>query len=474
MAPKFSRREAIVGAAALSAVGCGPAPHVPPVIDPQPYDSATRVAFSPKTIAESEVLFPQTVSSGAMQADSALLWTRTTSAGPVLLKVWRDVNSETEVALVKSQSVAPSPETDGNLKVVVDSLAPATWYSYAFFSEDLGLRSPIGKFRTAFPADWKESVTVGATSCASWRYRPFKPLEALARQPIDLWLHLGDVSYNDMATSLDGFRQLWQEQLKDPGYRALMPTAGGYLVWDDHDFTNNFDPEALGPNSPIVIGGARTFRETLPVEEDRSWRSYRWGQTVEFFLLDVRTERKPSTRETADAQFISPAQLAWLQAALVDSPCHFKAILTSVPITTMPPPLWGFQADRWQGYAAQREHLLSFIDSHNLDNVWFISGDIHLGTVMRLERQGPYRKYKEICVGPAGNINPLSLVLVPGQERNREVGFPSDQFLYAGGTFQATTLTFDPQSNTVKVVFVDPAQGESETYNETLRFGDDA
>lgn len=237
------------------------------------------------------------------------------------------------------------------------------------------------------------------------------------------------------------FRQKWQEQLQDPSYRALMPAAGAYLIWDEHDFANNFDPEALGPTHPLLVDGTRAFRETLPVEEDRSWKNYRWGQTAEFFILDVRMERKPSTRETADAQMISPAQLAWLKQALLDSPCHFKVILTSIPITQLPPPSWGGSADRWEGYAAQREKVLGFIDEHALDNVWFLSGDIHVGTIMRVEKVGPRRKYFEICAGPAGNINPL---------------------------------TFDPKANTVRVMFIDPMQSDAVTCDQTLTFGQGA
>jgi alkaline phosphatase D len=473
----LSRREVIVGGAAVVTVAACTAPSKPdagpPHIDPQPYDQATHLEFSPESVALSEALFPQTVSSGVMKTDSVLLWTRAVGEAQVVLRVWRDVGSATEIALVHERTV-DVPVESGDLKLTVGSLAPATWYRYAFFSTDLARRSPIGQVRTAFPDDWNEPLTIGATSCASYRYRPFKPLVTLAQQPMDLWLHLGDVAYNDGADSLPLFRQKWAEQFTDPGYRALMPAAGAYLVWDDHDFANNFDPEALGPTNPLLLDGKTAFRETLPVEEDRSWKSYRWGRTAEFFLLDLRMERKPSTRQTPDAQFISPEQLAWVQQALLESPCHFKVILSSVPISALPPPSWGGSADRWEGYPAQREKFLAFLDASGLDNVWFISGDIHVGTIMRLEKTGPRRKYFEICAGPAGNINPLTLVLEPGQEMNKKLVFPPEQFLYAGGGFQATTLTFDPQANTVRVKFLDPAQGDAVTCDQTLRFGEGA
>lgn len=469
----FSRRDVLVGAAALSlsSTACvvPSTPDAgPPVIDPQPFDQATRVDFAPAAVTLDQTLFPQTLSAGVMKSSSFVAWTRAAGAAQVTLRVWRDVGSDSQVALVKEQPLDVTTATDGNLKVEVTGLAPATWYSYAFFSTDLTRRSPLGRVRTAFPDDWKEPLVVGATSCASYRYRPFLPLETLAKQPMDLWLHLGDVSYNDGADSLPSFRAKWQEQFIDPGYRALFPAAGAYLVWDDHDFANNFDPEVLGQNHPLLLDGKRAWRETLPVEEDRAWKSYRWGQTAEFFLLDIRTERKPSTRETPEAEFISPAQLQWLTDGLSASPCHFKVVLTSVPITLMPGPSWGGQADRWQGYVAQREALLNFIESNAIKGVFFVSGDIHSGTIMRVEKSGYRSKLFEVTAGPAGNINPLNLVLEPGQEANRPVVFPPNQFLYAGGNFQATVLTFDPKANTVRVVFIDPKAGDAVTCDQTL------
>ncbi|MFO0598327.1 MAG: alkaline phosphatase D family protein [Myxococcaceae bacterium] len=476
MSSPVTRREVLIGGgAALVVAGCSAPSKMdaggPPVIDPQPYDNATLVNFCAWEVAWTETLFPQAAAAGAMTSSSFLAWTRATGVPQVTFRVWREIGSSTQVRLVKEVVLDVTDATDGNLKVKVEGLAPATTYTYGFFSTDLTKRSLVGKVRTAFPDDWKEPLKVGATSCASYRYRPFLPLQTQARQDMDLWLHLGDVSYNDGADSLPAFRAKWQEQFKDPGYRDLMPAAGAYFVWDDHDFANNFDIEVLGPQHPIILDGTKAFRETLPVEEDRSWRSYKWGQTAEFFLLDCRMERKPSTRETPQAQFISPEQLDWLQQGLVNSPCHFKVVMTSVPITNLPGPSWGGQADRWQGYVAQREALLNFIETNAVKNVWFISGDIHTGAIMRLEKTGFRSTVYEITVGPAGNINPLNLVLEPGQEANKPVVFPPSQFLYAGGNFQATTFTFDPKNDTVRVVFQDPKMGDAMTCDQTLKFG---
>ncbi len=470
------RREFLIAGATVAAFGC-PSPSKPDAgprtLDPQPYDQAMRVTFSPASVSEDVASFPQTVSSGAMTTDSVTVWARAEGLTEVTLRVWREVGSDTEIALVTEQK-ASVPAEHGNVKVRVSGLAPATWYAYAFFSNDLSKRSPIGKVRTAFPDDWAEPLTVGATSCASYRYKPFRALETLGHQPMDLWLHLGDVAYNDGAMNLAEYRAKWRDQLADPGYRALMPAAGAYFTWDDHEFTNNIDVEREGIDDPLVVAAMTSFKESLPLEDGKLWRSYRWGRTAEFFVLDLRTERKASTRGTPQEEFVSPAQLEWLKSGIVSSPAHFKVVMTSVPITNFPEASWPARNDRWQGYQVQREQLLSFLDSSGVDNVWFVSGDIHLGTLMRIEATGPRRKYFEVCAGPAGNINPLAIVLEPGNEKNKPDFFPDAQFLYASGAFQATLFTFDPAANTVRVRFLDPKQGDAATCDQSVRFGQGA
>ena len=45
--------------------------------------------------------------------------------------------------------------------------------------------------------------------------------------------------------------------------------------------------------------------------------------------------------------------------------------------------------------------------------------------------------------------------------------FPQEQVLYASGDWAATTLLFDPQSNTVTVRFVDSST-QKEVFNQTI------
>ncbi len=482
----FTRRELLFAGASATLVTCqggswpppgGGGPDLgspdagpPPTVDAQRYDHATRVAFAPAAITEDLGAFPQAVSSGAMDQGAVTLLAHASSLANVSLKVWRDVGSATEVALVHEKTLAVPDH--GNVKVRVDSLAPATWYRYAFLTPDGQRRSAIGAVRTAYPDDWLEPVSLGASSCANLDHAPFRALSLQAQQPMDFFLHLGDASYNDGALDLEGYRAKWRAALADEGYRALLSACGAYLVWDDHEFWNNFDIEAVGTSDARFLAAKQAYLEALPVElspEGNLWRSVRWGKSLELFLLDSRTERRPSTRLGPDAQYLSRAQMDWLKGALSASPCHFKVIANSVPISTMTP-VWPTPSDRWQGYPAARAELLSHLTDTGLTNVWFLTGDLHVGLVMRLDGDGPTSRYLEIAGGPAANGNALSLLLGVGQEQARDLAFPANQVLFATGGYNATTLTFDPRADTVRVVFLDSGNGATR-YDTRLRFG---
>src|SRR5690606_34767452 len=151
-----------------------------------------------------------------------------------------------------------------------------------------------------------------------------------------------------------------------------------------HEFTNNLNPEAIDPAQ--LHAAKEAFFEALPIEpssvasgdEPRLWQSHRRGRSVEGITPDCRTGRRPCARTSDASAYLGEEQLAWLKTTLRDSPCHFKVVLNSVPMTFMPE-LWALAGDRWQGYASAREDLLSFIEEQDVENVWFLSGDFHMG-----------------------------------------------------------------------------------------------
>ncbi len=422
------------------------------------------IAFDPEAVPEDLTTFPVAVMAGAMRTDSALLTTFIDSGEAKILRVWRPAEGDGEIELIQELEVSA---VDGYVQQYVDNLCPGTWYSYAYFTPDgdaFSGRSIIGEFRTAIPDDSLEPLVLAASACNGYGNRPWPALQVTADEYYDMFVHLGDMVYADGSTSLADFRQVWRDYLavedggQPMGLARAFSRAGMYATLDDHEVDNNFNPENYDPQE--LENAMQAWFEIIPLEgadEDyKVWRSYRWGLTAEIIVLDCRTERLPSTQNGPNAQYISPEQLEFLKDRLKNSPCHFKIVLNSVPITNMPF-VWDFAAnDRWEGYAAQRDEVLNFIADEDIANVWFISGDFHVCFVSYIEPNGAgvVAKTREIAM-TGGNTNILGETL------------GGDQYDYGAGSPRGCLMTFDPVENEVLVRFLDPDNGQ-DVYAEVL------
>ncbi len=440
-------------------------------------DGAVRVAFNPSATAVDDDAFPQGVQAGAMSASAVTLWARVSGArraSPLRLLVWRDVLDDDGGIAEGADVVYDEPvdvlsdddvaDASGVIKVRVSGLAAGVIYRYGVFAVADGAadsvaavaRSAVGRVKTALADDACAPVLFGATTCTNPRSAPFLALTQMAETDpelgdIDALLHVGDMVYADGSRSADDYRGHWRAALADPGYRAVLQQAGMYLSWDDHEFDNNINPEDV-PAERLEVAKRAFFEHSAQERGDdgAAWTSHRWGTAVEVIQLDARSERRPSLRGTDSAAYLSRAQMDFVKARLKDSPCHFKVVMNSVPMTKMPP-VWIFEGDRWQGYEPAREELLGFLEEHDIDNVWFVSGDFHVGFVGRLEQEGFRSRLWEVAVGPGGNLgNPIMAFVLGGQ---REEVFPRAQFVYGEGRLAATRMLFDPASDSVRIKY---------------------
>ena len=427
----------------------------------QPTDSAPQPTFDADGVPENDALFDLGVQSG-LTATGVLLWTHLSTLVPLSVRVWH-----VDGPLVLDAQIEPS---GAFVKLVVEELESGASYGYAFVhvheTDGDVARSVVGAFRLAPEASSLEPLTLAASACTHPSRMPFVALEETARHDFDLFCHLGDISYNDDAVDRGSYDEAWALTLGDPGYRALLPRAAFVPAIDDHEIADNFVAADLPPDQ--LAAGLAAIYDHLPIDGspgDALWTSHRWGLTAEIFVLDSRTER----RRDQDL-YLSEAQLSWLIERLTSSPCHFKILLNSVPISKLPPGWPGF-GDRWEAYAKQRDALLDSILDQGIENVWFLTGDLHAGLVNRVEGSGPRSSLLEIMVGPGGprTLNPLP-TLVEQVPEQAEVYFPSDQFLYRSDELAATLLTFDPVGDTVRVRFIDPETGEAR-YDELLKAG---
>jgi alkaline phosphatase D len=436
------RRRLVLGTgagAAMSLLGCGRTSLYAEDAERAPDRAFESLAALP----EDRGTFPLGVSAGAMRDDQVTLWTRCLVGDRLTLHVFAERDGPTDLESIGALELPASGA--GFVHVRLQGLVPGARHRFAF--RNARSRSAIGRVRAAPPPDFAGPILVGATACTNRSIGSFRTLLGLAREPLDVFLQLGDFSYNDGARTLEDFRRFWFETLGDPGYQAVLGSTGAYFTADDHELTDNYDAEWLAANDPTLLTTARqAMFEHLPLERNELggiWQSYRWGRTAEVFVLDCRSERRPSTAASDHPIYISDAQMTWLKGALAASRARFKLILNSAPIARFPsPPVWGQPFDRWEGYAAQREELLAFLAEAPIENVWFVSGDFHLGLVHRVELSGRDSRLWEIAAGPGGQVprDPTSL--------------SSPQIRHLSAENAYTTLELDPGSNTVRVRFV--------------------
>jgi alkaline phosphatase D len=422
-------------------------------------DEGTAMVFAADAIAEDATMFPLAIMAGEMAPRSFMVAIWIPDGAPKRLRVWRPLEGDDTIALMFDQDVVP--DDAGFVKLTVEGLCPGTWYRYGVFdgpADGFTARSRLGQVRTAIAEDAIEPLVLAVAACngdvgGTWTW---SALDVMSDEPYDMVVHLGDQIYADGAFTREQYRAAWRSWLGTEGYKRFYAGAGLYATWDDHevDDNGNFDRETMEPEQVEKRDNAlAAFFEVMPIADDgsrRLWRSHRWGLTAEIIVLDCRYERRPS-----QGTYISADQMAFLQDRLRNSPCHFKIVMNSVPITNMPL-LWDVAAgDRWEGYKASRDALLQFIDQHDLRNVWFLSGDFHVCFVSRLEPSGEGRAagLREIAL-TSGNTSVLGDLLL------------GPQFAFASSAAHGVLVTFDPEADAVHVRFVD-ADG-NDAYAQSL------
>lgn len=395
--------------------------------------------------------FPLGLASGDLEPTRGVLWTKWAGQGALRLRVWR---MEQGVYAERVADELVTPGDGGFVHLDVAGLTPGTRYRYAFFEEDaqgqLVARSAIGRFRAALAPGQREPLTLGACSCTQQGHTP-TPLARAAERELDLFMLLGDTSYNDGADTLAEYRTKWAANLGSPEYRLLRASTSVVASWDDHEVANDFNPETI--DAAKLATARRTYFEALPLrrhdtEPDRIWKSLRWGDTVELFVLDSRGERKPSTRFNGQPQqYLSRAQLDWLKAGLKASTAVFKLVLNSVPITN-----FGFSAftgDSWLSYPQQRDEILGFVEDEQLEGVLWVSGDHHFASVGKVSLLGKGREALEVLAGPgAQDANPVWPLLRP------------PRWDFASGTNNFLQLHLEPATRTLRLTFVDGGGAE--------------
>jgi alkaline phosphatase D len=379
------------------------------------------------------------VAAGEMTATSAVLWTRSNELGAVRLFVWPAPRKGMPFVQL---TLKPAKGHDRVVQRRVHGLKPNTRYTYLFSTPYRKTEIAAGGTFWTAPAP-NASATVrfaisgdadGARNPKTGKpaYNLFQVYGRMAAEQNHFNINLGDTIYSDSEVSgvppAVTVPAKWAKYKENLGYahlRNLRRGTGLYSHWDDHEFVNDFSlPEH---RKPIYRAGAVAFMDYAPVTytgRTGLYRSFRWGRHLELFFLDERSFRSAKARAACDNDLAPTApqavrdafaalvpslakpvpqacldalaspsrtmlgarQYAAFTKAIKASTATWKVVVNEVPIQQY----FALPYDRWEGYPAERERLLRFLQA-NVKNVLFLTTDTHANFVneIRLSTFGP-------------------------------------------------------------------------------------
>lgn len=370
--------------------------------------------------------FPDGVVAGDPTPKGISLWTRfdpngSGGSGSIELEVAKDKSFRHVVA---RKDIKTGSASNYAVKARVENLKAHEEYYYRFASKSAD--SAVGRFRTAPPADSNEPVKFAFFSCQDYTHGWYNALDVMADEDYDFVVCLGDYIYAEAyhsvkdgtavrddkigqenpqnpdivreAVSLQDYRDKYILYRSDPLLRAVHAKFPMVMLWDDHEVQDNYAGKpadgGLPPGKHFSLkrkaAGRRAFFESMPAFPGgtKLYRSLQFGKNVELFIMDQRSYRDnqpcddavvaPCADYDQPRDFLGRPQMNWLKGALDKSTAKWKVMANEV--TIMPTRVLGganYTYDNWLGYPQEREELLTHIRDKKINDVVFVTGDIH-------------------------------------------------------------------------------------------------
>ena len=240
------------------------------------------------------------------------------------------------------------------------------------------------------------------------------------------------------------YRAKYRENRADRALQHLLADVPLYAIWDNHEVRNDFAGETV--DRTLYGSGRQAFLEYMPLARPHVpaeapcaaaplFRVFHWGSAVQIIVLDERSCRSADVAEVCRhdplptlpldlrrlfglldppppdclAALFDPArtmlgalQMEAFKKALLERTATFTFVINQVPIQQF----WGSPYDRWEGYAAERQHLLEFIRDHHIEHVIFLTTDTHANLIndVFIDRfAAPAPVAYEFVTGPIGH-----------------------------------------------------------------------
>ncbi|ENX20756.1 hypothetical protein F892_02781 [Acinetobacter vivianii] len=298
-----------------------------------------------------KVNFEHGVASGDPLKDRVILWTRLTpnDSSARLQVTWQIALDDQFKQIVKTDKVTTAASQDFTVKVDATGLIPDQSYFYRFIFGDK--ISPVGRTKTLPTSTSKVSFAV--CSCSNYPAGYFYVYREMAKQNVDVIIHLGDYIYEYGATGyateeakelgrtlpadndkeiikLDDYRKRYALYREDLDLQAAHQRHPFIVIWDDHELANdtwregaeNHQPDE-GPFLERKLAALQAYFEWMPIrpvddQHTKIYRQFDFGNLVQLTMLDTRIIARDEQLDYDDYLTATGLDIAKFQADLTN------------------------------------------------------------------------------------------------------------------------------------------------------------
>ncbi|WP_252058874.1 alkaline phosphatase D family protein [Acinetobacter sp. AHP123] len=302
---------------------------------------------------EAQADFLHGVASGDPLQDKVILWTRLTPVDiSARLKVTWEIATDDQFKLNLKTGVVQTTKTDDfTVKVDATGLQADTIYYYRFHFGNK--TSPVGQTKTLPVSTNKVSFAV--CSCSNYPAGYFYVYREIAKQNVDVVIHLGDYIYeygadgyatedaeklgrtlpsdnNKEIIKLDDYRKRYALYRQDKDLQAAHQRHSFIVIWDDHELANDTWRDGAenhqdneGSFSDRKLAALQAYFEWMPIRPVSNtdhlniYRQFNFGSLVELTMLDTRIIARDKQLEYKDYMTASGLDAQKFQADLTDS-----------------------------------------------------------------------------------------------------------------------------------------------------------
>ena len=304
------------------------------------------------TQPNTQVQFLHGVASGDPLQTQVIIWTRVTPTdSSARLEVQWEVAKDVDFKhITATGKVLTTAAQDFTVKVDVTGLAAGQVYFYRFKSASK--YSITGQTKTL--ATQVQSVQFAVCSCSNFPAGYFHVYKEMAKQDVDVVIHLGDYIYeygmggyateeavvmgrtladdnNAEIIRLDDYRKRYALYRLDQDLQAAHQRHPFIVIWDDHELANdtwekgaeNHQSDTEGDFLERKLAALAAYFEWMPIrpiddQHIKIYRQFDFGTLVQLTMLDTRIIARNVQLDYANYMTATGLDIAKFQADLIN------------------------------------------------------------------------------------------------------------------------------------------------------------